>query len=69
MKDPNSPFNWQGKPSIFAKDHAFTGLYAKVSERSTRNAGPNICLRGSNLFLAGTFRQIIAHSRATPGGV
>jgi len=35
MTADSSPFNWQGQPSVFAKEHAFNGINADKSRRSS----------------------------------
>jgi hypothetical protein len=68
MHNKQSAFNWQGQPSIFAKDPVFNGVRTAVAERAAENVTQTVYLRGSNVFLADTGKQVIAHSKAKSRG-
>lgn len=64
MSKAESPFNWQGKPSMFLSDPVFNGVRTAVGERSAQNAKNTVYLRGSNIMTLEQGRQVIAHSKA-----
>ena len=68
MHNEQAAFHWQGKPSIFANDPVFNGVRTRVAERAAENVVQTVYLRGSNVYLLDAQRQVIAHSRARPGG-
>lgn len=43
-----SPFNWQGKPSIFSDQRAYNGIDTRVSIVASAKAKNTIALPGSN---------------------
>jgi hypothetical protein len=43
-----SPFNWQGKPSIFSDQRAYNGIDTRVSIVASAKAKNTIELPGSN---------------------
>ena len=44
----NSPFNWQGKPSIFSSSREHNGINTRTSERAKLTAKNTIKLKGSD---------------------
>lgn len=64
MSKVESPFNWQGRPSVFLSDPVFNGMRTAVEERAAQNAKNTIRLKGSNIMNLELGRQVIAHSRA-----
>lgn len=68
MHNEQAAFHWQGKPSSFANDPVFNGVRTAVAERAAENVTQTVYLRGSNVFLADTGKQVIAHSKAKPRG-
>lgn len=45
-----SPFNWQGEPSIFSSDPEFNGVKTAISDRARLNVKQTIKLSGSTLL-------------------
>ena len=43
-----SPFNWQGKPSIFSDQRAYNGIDPRVSVTASAKAKNTITLPGSS---------------------
>jgi hypothetical protein len=43
-----SPFNWQGKPSIFSSLHAYNGIDTRASIVASKKAKNTIALNGSS---------------------
>jgi hypothetical protein len=62
--DTPSPFNWQGKPSIFVKGHDFNGVNQQRSEKATKLEKQDIFLIGSNVYLKVPEKQITVYGRA-----
>jgi hypothetical protein len=68
MKTAAPPFDWRGKPSVFASDPVFNGVRTGVAERATENVAHTVYLRGSNIFLADAGKQVKAYSKAKVRG-
>ena len=64
MSKVESPFNWQGKPSMFLADPVFNGMRTAVEQRSSQNVKNTVYLRGSNIMNLESGRQAIAYSKA-----
>ena len=64
MNKVESPFHWQGKPSMFLSDPVFNGMRTAVEERAAQNVKNTVYLRGSNIMNLESGRQVIAHSKA-----
>lgn len=65
MTASNSPFNWQGKPSIFVKSDDHNGVNHGKSVRLTKmEKSQPVYLTGSSVYLRVPTRQVNAHSKA-----
>jgi len=64
MNKSESPFRWQGKPSMFLSDPVFNGIRTAVEQRSAQNVKNTMYLRGSNIMNLESGRQAIAYIKA-----
>ena len=64
MNKLESPFRWQGKPSMFLADPVFNGIRTAAEQRSARNVKNTVYLRGSNIMNLASGKQAIAYSKA-----
>lgn len=59
-----SPFDWQGKPSMFSSDPEFNGVKTAISDRARLNVKQTIKLSGSTLLSDIEEVQLNAYSKA-----
>lgn len=62
--NPNSPFNWQGKPSIFVKSQDHNGVNHERSRRQSKIEKQPVYLAGSNIYLSIPEKQFTTYTRA-----
>ena len=60
----DSPFHWQGKPSIFVRGQDFNGINSARSERASQLEKNPVFLVGSNVYLAIPERSLTVHGKA-----
>ena len=63
--NPNSPFNWQGTPSIFLKSQDHNGVNHANSQRLAKMKKTQpVHLTGSGAYVRAPERQMTTYSKA-----